>query len=75
MHITIDLDGYLARILDSAIKKGICKTKAEAVRLGILGLNDKYSVLEEEAYFKELQFRTMRNMWSDKDEIWENYMK
>lgn len=33
------------KILDAAIKKGLVKTKSEALRLGVLELNNKYDLL------------------------------
>lgn len=75
MHITIDIDGYLGKILDGLLDKGVCKTKSEAIRLGLLELNDKYSVVEEDFHFRRLQMKTMEKMWDEKDSVWEKYVK
>ena len=44
MNITINIDGHLNLVLENLIKKGVVKTKSEAIRLGLLGLEDKYKL-------------------------------
>jgi Arc/MetJ-type ribon-helix-helix transcriptional regulator len=47
MNITMHFEGYIERIIDEAVKKGIVKTKAEALRLGVLQLNEKYHLISQ----------------------------
>jgi Arc/MetJ-type ribon-helix-helix transcriptional regulator len=35
-------EGYVERIINEAVRQGVVKTKAEALRAGLLELNDKY---------------------------------
>jgi Arc/MetJ-type ribon-helix-helix transcriptional regulator len=55
MYITMNFEGYVGEIIDRAVKKGIVKTKAEALRLGLLELNNKYQLVlnSEEIELKE----------------------
>ncbi len=45
MNISMNFEGYVARIIDEALRQGIAKTKAEALRLGLLELNEKYALV------------------------------
>lgn len=54
MNITINVEGYVSAIIDALVEKGIVKTKAEALRLGLLTLNDKYHLLDEERVMYEV---------------------
>jgi len=45
MNISMRFEGYVEKIVDRAVAKGIVKTKAEALRLGLLELNDKYGLV------------------------------
>lgn len=45
MYITMNFEGYVGQIVERAVKTGIVKTKAEALRLGLLELNDKYHLM------------------------------
>ncbi|QLJ53429.1 MAG: hypothetical protein Sv326_1254 [Candidatus Fermentimicrarchaeum limneticum] len=47
MNITMRFEGYVEQIIDEAVKKGIVKTKAEALRLGVLQLNEKYHLISQ----------------------------
>ena len=45
MYITMRFEGYVEKIVDAALAKGVVKTMAEAIRLGLLELNDKYLLM------------------------------
>ena len=45
MNISMRFEGYSAQIIAEALRQGIVKTKAEALRLGLLELNDKYGLV------------------------------
>ena len=45
MYATVKLEGFVDDILEEAVKKGLAKTKTEALRLGVLELNNKYGLL------------------------------
>ncbi|NYZ79581.1 hypothetical protein H0N99_05550 [Candidatus Micrarchaeota archaeon] len=47
MNVTMHFDGYVERIIDEAVKRGVVKTKAEALRLGVLQLNEKYHLVSQ----------------------------
>lgn len=51
----MNFEGYIENIIDAALKQGIAKTKAEALRLGLLELNDKYGLVQTEAEQRELE--------------------
>jgi len=59
MHATIKFEGYIDEILDHAVKRGLAKTKVEALRLGVLELDHKYRLLEHE---DELAVRKMERL-------------
>lgn len=44
MHMTVNFKGDLEQIVDEAIRRGIVKTKTEALRIGLLELADKYEL-------------------------------
>ncbi|RLG20358.1 hypothetical protein DRN67_00190 [Candidatus Micrarchaeota archaeon] len=46
MHMTVEFKGYLEEIVDEAIRRGIVKTRTEALRAGLLELADKYGLGE-----------------------------
>ena len=48
-------EGYTEKIIDEALRQGIVKTKAEALRLGLLELNDKYGLVATDLEQKELE--------------------
>jgi len=45
MNISMHFEGYVENIINEAVRKGIVKTKAEALRAGLLELNDKYCLV------------------------------
>ena len=47
MNVNVRIEGMLDQILDQAIKEGLAKSKTEALRLGIVELNNKYNLLEQ----------------------------
>jgi len=46
MNVNVSLDGHIEKIVNNAINKGIVKTKAEAIRQGILQLGEKYNLVD-----------------------------
>lgn len=54
MNISMHFEGYTERIIDEALRQGIVKTKAEALRLGLLELNQKYGLVATNLEEKEL---------------------
>ena len=48
-------EGYSEKIIAEALRQGLVKTKAEALRLGLLELNDKYGLVASNLEQKELQ--------------------
>lgn len=69
MNVTVEIDGYIRAVIETLIEKGIVKTKAEAVRLGILGLNDKYHVMEEEKILYEIANKAREDINSGKSKL------
>jgi len=55
MNISMRFEGYSAQIIAEALRQGIVKTKAEALRLGLLELNDKYGLVASDLEQRELQ--------------------
>jgi len=53
MNISMHFDGFIEQIIEKMLEKGIAKTKAEALRLGLLELNDKYSLVGIDPELKE----------------------
>ena len=45
MHSTMKFEGLIDEILAEAVKRGLVKTKAEALRLGVVELNNKYELI------------------------------
>ncbi len=45
MNISMRFEGLSEEIIAEALKRGVVKTKAEAIRLGLLELNDKYGLV------------------------------
>jgi hypothetical protein len=54
MNISMHFEGYSERIIDAALRQGLAKTKAEALRLGLLELNQRYGLVETELELREL---------------------
>ncbi len=46
MNLSLEFKGHLEEIIEKAIDKGIVKTRAEAVRLGLLELDKEYHLVE-----------------------------
>ena len=44
--MTVEFKGYLEAVVDEAIRRGIVKTRTEALRAGLLELADKYGLGE-----------------------------
>ena len=55
MNISMHFEGYAEKIIDEALRQGLAKTKAEALGLGLLELNDKYGLIASDLEEKELQ--------------------
>ncbi len=55
MNISMHFEGYIEKIIDEALKQGIAKTKAEALRLGLLELNQKYGLVATNLEQRELE--------------------
>lgn len=55
MNISMHFEGYVEKIIEEALRQGIVKTKAEALRLGLLELNDKYGLVASDLEQKELE--------------------
>ena len=55
LNISMHFEGYIERIIGEALKQGIVKTKAEALRLGLLELNQKYGLVETDLEQRELE--------------------
>jgi len=48
-------EGYVEKIIDEALRQGVAKTKAEALRLGLLELNQKYGLVATDLGQRELE--------------------
>jgi len=46
MNVNVQFKGIMEDILEEAERRGIAKTKTEALRLGVLELNNRYHLLE-----------------------------
>ncbi len=46
MHSTMKFEGLMDQILTEAVRQGLAKTKAEALRLGVVELNNKYDLIQ-----------------------------
>ncbi len=46
MHSTMKFEGLMDQILSEAVRQGLAKTKAEALRLGVVELNNKYELIQ-----------------------------
>ncbi|MBI5159590.1 hypothetical protein HY992_05720 [Candidatus Micrarchaeota archaeon] len=46
MNMNVKFTGVMEKIIAEAIKQGLVKTKTEALRLGLLTLNEKYTLME-----------------------------
>lgn len=55
MNISMHFEGYVAKIIEEAQRQGLVKTKAEALRLGLLELNQKYGLVATDLEQRELE--------------------
>jgi hypothetical protein len=46
MHSIMKFEGLIDQILTEAVRQGLAKTKAEALRLGVVELNNKYGLIQ-----------------------------
>lgn len=46
MYATMKFEGLIDKILTEAVRQGLAKTKAEALRLGVVELNNKYDLIQ-----------------------------
>lgn len=47
MNLTVSLEGHVGKVIEKLVEKGVVKTKSEALRLGILKLEETYLQNEE----------------------------
>lgn len=55
VYVNVDFEGATAKILEGAVKRGYAKTKAEALRLAVLTLNEHYGLLEAEEEYEDVK--------------------
>lgn len=48
MNLNLKFTGAVEKIIEEAVRKGYAATKSEAIRLGVLELNQKYKLLDPE---------------------------
>lgn len=60
MKTTIEIAGYPELVLEKAVEYGIARSKTDAIRLGVLALNQQYHLLENAE--DELVIRKMQKM-------------
>ena len=78
MNVNIKFSGATEKILDEAVAQGYAATKTEALRLGVLELNNKYKLLEEaeekedEALAREVleKIKTGKSKLGTESELW-----
>ncbi|MFH0817290.1 MAG: hypothetical protein V1909_01515 [Candidatus Micrarchaeota archaeon] len=46
MKTTIEITGFPELVLEKAVELGIARSKTDALRIGILELNDKFNLVE-----------------------------
>ena len=75
MNISMHFDGYVEQVIDEAVKRGVAKTKAEAIRLGLLELDERFRLvrnaeekLELESDLREVS-RIEREMRSGQEKV------
>ncbi len=75
MNITINIGGHLNNVLEDMITKGIVKTKSEAIRLGLLNLEEKYKInSSKDDYYLAAQ-KKFKTIWDKEPEgVWESYL-
>ena len=42
MNLTVKFDGHISDVIDRLVEKGVVSTKTEALRLGVLRLEEEY---------------------------------
>jgi len=63
MNLTVKFDGHVASVIDQLVEKGVVATKTEALRLGVLELEEKYlKEAEKERLFDEWASKEMAKM-------------
>ena len=55
MNICMRFDGYVAKIVDEAVRRGIARTKSEALRIGLLELDKQYRLVQGAGEQAELE--------------------
>ncbi|HLD76460.1 MAG TPA: hypothetical protein VI874_05540 [Candidatus Norongarragalinales archaeon] len=55
MNISMHFEGFPEKIIQEALNQGLAKTKAEALRLALLELNQKYGLVASELEQRELE--------------------
>ena len=61
MHSSVRFTGVIDTILEQAVKEGLASTKTEALRQGVLELNNKYELLKR-ARQDDLAIRKMQRI-------------
>jgi len=60
MNLTVKFTGHVADVVDLLVKKGVVATKTEALRLGVLELEQKYlTEAEKERKYDEWAIKEM----------------
>ena len=49
-NINIELEGYIANVVDKMLSTGYAKTKTEAIRLALFEFDQVYKLTEDELY-------------------------
>lgn len=60
MKTTIEIEGYPEVVLERAVQFGIARSKTDAIRLGVLALDQQYHLMENSE--AELVIRKMDQM-------------
>jgi len=55
MNVNVSLDGYTENIVNNAIKNGVVKTKAEAIRFALL-------LFDREYYFQDVTLEEVKKV-------------
>ncbi|OIO20797.1 hypothetical protein COV61_01130 [Candidatus Micrarchaeota archaeon CG11_big_fil_rev_8_21_14_0_20_47_5] len=65
-NMSVNFEGYVEEVMGRAIKRGIVKTKIEALRLGLILLDEKFKLHEKEEdgddgdYFGKKEMQKMK---------------
>lgn len=54
MNVNVNLEGYVEKIVNDAVRKGLAKTKAEAIRQGLLHYGKEYNLGQDEVSLEEV---------------------